>query len=193
VAWDGARLWVADTGNRRVLRFAGLPRHDGSAADLVLGQPDFEHRDENAGNVGAATLRWPHAVIVWQQQLCVADAGNNRVLLLGQRDALALDHNRGEYWPSAHSFNMPYGLALHGERLFVADTANSRLLRFDSPRVAEAQAVAGQAGFADKGDNRWQAAARDSLCWPYALTFAGDTAVVVDSGNNRVLLWDVAP
>jgi sugar lactone lactonase YvrE len=208
VAWDGARLWVADTGNRRVLRFSGLPRHDGSAADLVLGQPDFEHRDENAGNVGAATLRWPHAVIVWQQRLCVADAGNNRVLLwahdpdenfapsallFGQRDALALDHNRGEYWPSAHSFNMPYGLALHRDRLFVADTANSRLLRFDSPRVAEAQAVAGQAGFADKGDNRWQAAARDSLCWPYALTFAGDTAVVVDSGNNRVLLWDVAP
>jgi sugar lactone lactonase YvrE len=207
VFWDGARLWVADTGNRRVLRFTGLPQRHGEAADLVLGQPDFEHRDENAGGVGAATLRWPHAIARWQGRLCVADAGNNRVLMwlkdpsvsmtssdatLGQRDALALDHNRGEYWPSARAFNMPYGLAVHDDRLYVADTANSRLLRFDSPLVDEAQALAGQPGFADKGDNRWQAAARDSLCWPYAVAFAGDTAVIIDSGNNRVLLWDVA-
>jgi len=208
VFWDGARLWVADTGNRRVLRFDGLPQRHGVAADLVLGQPGFDRRDENAGGVSAATLRWPHAVVVWQGRLCVADAGNNRVLvwdrdpaanmaasdtILGQRDVQALDHNRGEYWPSARCFNMPYGLAVHDERLFVADTANSRLLRFDSPLVAEAQALAGQAGFADKGDNRWLPATRDSLCWPYAVSFAGDTAVVVDSGNNRVLLWELAP
>lgn len=207
VFWDGARLWVADTGNRRVLRFGGLPQHHGAAADLVLGQPDFEHRDENAGGVSAATLRWPHTVALWQGRLCVADAGNNRVLIwhadpaanmvpsdaiLGQRDVHALDHNRGEYWPSARSFNMPYGLAVHDERLFVADTANSRVLRFDSPFVDAAHALAGQPGFADKGDNRWHAATRDSLCWPYAVSFAGDTAVIVDSGNNRVLLWDVA-
>ncbi len=208
VHWDGARLWVADTGNRRVLRFDGLPQRHGAAADLVLGQPDFEHRDENAGGAGTATLRWPHAVAVWQARLCVADAGNNRVLIwnrdpvsnraaadliLGQRDGQSLDHNRGEYWPSARCFNMPYGLAVHGGRLFVADTANSRLLRFDDPEAADAQALAGQPGYADKGDNRWQAATRDSLCWPYGLAFAGDTAVVVDSGNNRVLLWDLQP
>ena len=208
VFWDGARLWVADTGNRRVLRFDGLPQKSGATADLVLGQPDFEHRDENAGGVSAATLRWPHAVMTWQGHLCVADAGNNRVLLwhhdpaenmtpsdaiLGQGDTQTLDHNRGEYWPSARCFNMPYGLAVHDERLFVADTANSRLLRFDRPLIGQAQALAGQPGFADKGDNRWLAATRDSLCWPYAISFAGDTAVIVDSGNNRVLLWDVLP
>jgi hypothetical protein len=207
VFWDGARLWVADTGNRRVLRFDGLPQRPGQAADLVLGQPDFEQRDENAGGVTQATMRWPHAVAVWQGHLCVADAGNNRLLLwaqdptrhmqradfiVGQDEIDALDHNRGEYWPSARSLNMPYGLAVHDDRLFVADTANSRLLRLDSPLVREAQAVAGQTSFADKGDNRWQAAARDSLCWPYALAMHGDTAIVVDSGNNRVLLWEVA-
>lgn len=206
VFWDGARLWVADTGNRRVLRFDGLPRRNGQAADLVLGQPDFTHRDENAGGVTQATMRWPHAVAIWQGYLCVADAGNNRLLLwcgdpagtmaradliIGQDEIDALDHNRGEYWPSARGLNMPYGLAVHGERLFVADTANSRVLRFDAPAEREARAVAGQASFADKGDNRWQMATRDSMCWPYAIAMHGDTAVVVDSGNNRVLLWDV--
>ena len=206
VFWDGARLWVADTGNRRVLRYDGLPRAHGQPADGVIGQPDFEHRDENAGRVSAGSLRWPHAVAFWQGRLCVADAGNNRVLMwaqepqgrmapcdtiLGQAGEQALDHNRGEYYPTARSFNMPYGLAVHGDRLFVADTANSRVLRFDSPLQPDAQALAGQPGFADKGDNRWQAAARDSLCWPYALAMQGETCVVVDSGNNRVLLWDV--
>ena len=42
-----------------------------------------------------------------------------------------------------------------------------------------------------KGAKRWLAATRDSLCWPYALAIAGDTAVVVGSGNSRLLLWDV--
>ena len=206
VFWDGARLWVADTGNRRVLRFDALPTRHGARADGVLGQRDFGERDENAGAAGAATLRWPHALARWHGGLVVADAGNNRVLrwqgdptgvlapagaVYGQADMQSLDHNRGAYWPSAASLNMPYGVAVRDGRLFVADTANSRLLRFDSPGIAEAQALAGQPGFADKGDNRWLPAARDSLCWPYAITFAGSTAVVVDSGNNRVLLWDL--
>lgn len=207
VFWDGARLWVADTGNRRVLRFDALPARDGQPANLVLGQPDFVHRDENAGGVTQATMRWPHALALWQGYLCVADAGNNRLLLwlgdpdsdmarsdliIGQGEIDALDHNRGEYFPSARSLNMPYGLAVHEDRLFVADTANSRVLRLDAPAEREARAVAGQASFVDKGDNRWQAATRDSLCWPYAIAIQGNTAIIVDSGNNRVLLWDVA-
>ena len=206
VYWDGACLWVADTGNRRILRWQGLPQASGQPADLVLGQPDFFHRDENAGRTGRASLRWPHALAHWRGSLCAADAGNNRVLLwqppplrnhapasalLGQADEQGVDHNRGEYWPSARSFNMPYGLAVHRGRLLVADTANSRILRFDA--APDAAAVAGQAAFADKGDNRWRPPARDSLCWPYALTVHEDTCLVADSGNNRVLLWDIAP
>ena len=57
---------------------------------------------------------------------------------------------------------------------------------------APATRLAGQHGFADKGDNRWQAAARDSLCWPYNVAASDDTAVIADSGNNRVLLWEAA-
>ena len=53
--------------------------------------------------------------------------------------------------------------------------------------------LAGQLRFSDKGDNRWRAAARDSLCWPYGVAASGDTAVIADSGNNRVLLWEAAP
>jgi hypothetical protein len=50
-----------------------------------------------------------------------------------------------------------------------------------------------QHGIADKGDNRWGTPQRDSLCWPYNVSASGDTLVVADSGNNRVLLWEAAP
>jgi len=34
--------------------------------------------------------------------------------------------------------------------------------------------------------------ARNAVCWPYAMTACGATAVVADTGNNRVLLWEMA-
>lgn len=206
VAWDGERLWVADTGNRRVLRWDRLPVRHGEPADGVLGQTDFRHRDENAGGAAtAASLRWPHAIAFPAGGLAVADAGNNRVMfwpqpptqdfqpcdaLLGQADASSVEHNRGHYLPDAASLNMPYGLASDGARLIVADTANSRLLawRLDALH-GSAQALAGQHDWQAKGDNRWQPASRDSVCWPYSVALHGDTALIADSGNNRVLLW----
>jgi hypothetical protein len=96
-----------------------------------------------------------------------------------------LDAIRGEH------LNMPYGVTGSGERLIVADTANSRLLGFDL-EGGEARWLAGQNSFNDKGENRWKFATRNSVCWPYAVAACGNTLVVADSGNNRVLLWDMA-
>jgi hypothetical protein len=212
VFWDGARLWVSDTGNRRVLVWDGLPRVNAQPADLVLGQNDFGVRDENGGTApNASSLRWPHALASWRGRLCVADAGNNRVLVwdrtpsrdnapadhvLGQGDALGVDHNQSRYWPDAATLNMPYGVTAIGDWLLVSDTANSRLLGWhvdDCATGSAARALAGQAAFSAKGDNRWQVAARDSVCWPYSVVAVGDDEVAVaDSGNNRVLLWRTA-
>ena len=225
VSWDGARLWVADTGNRRVLMWQGLPQRHGAAADLVLGQGDFEHRDENGGAApSAASMRWLHAISFPAGGLCVADAGNNRLMLwhgvpdannapcdvtVGQAGMLAVEHNQGSYYPDAACLNMPYGATVAGALLIVADTANSRLLawRIDALRQAtsragthadihagvNASALAAQADWNSKGDNRWLPAARDSVCWPYCVAMQGDdTLLVADSGNNRVLLWPLA-
>ena len=82
VHWDGARLWVADTGNRRVLMWHGVPMSNGCPADLVLGQRDFGTRDENGGGEPSlSSMRWPHDVTVWNGTLCVTDAGNNRIMI----------------------------------------------------------------------------------------------------------------
>ena len=80
--------------------------------------------------------------------------------------------------------------------LICADTANSRLIGFPVEELgmdAGATALAGQRGFAEKGDNRWRFATRDSLCWPFAVAACGDLLAIADTGNNRVLLWEAAP
>ncbi len=207
---DG-RLMVADTGNRRVLTWDGIPETNGAPAARVLGQADFTCRDENAGHsVGPAGMRWPHAIAATTSALMVADAGNNRVMVwrglpgadgapcdfvLGQTDFASQEHNRAAYHPDAAALNMPYGLAVCGDRLIVADTANSRLVGYSADDLgmgAAATHLAGQHGFCDKGDNRWAPAARDSLCWPYGVTACGGCVVIADSGNNRVSLWEAA-
>jgi hypothetical protein len=83
-------------------------------------------------------------------------------------------------------------MTVAGSWLVVADTANSRLIGWEDPNCetgAAATLLTGQPDFHAKGDNRWQPAVRDSLCWPYGLAVCGDTVLVCDSGNNRVALW----
>ena len=208
VAWQDGRFLVADSENRRVLIWNGLPTSNAQPADYVLGQSDFNCRDENAGGVpNAMSMRWPHGIAMWRGHLCVSDAGNNRIMIwkgipaangapcdyiLGQSDSLKVDHNQSLYWPRANALNMPYGIAVSNDWLLTADTANSRLLAWhidDLATNADARALVGQVNFHDKGDNRWQPPVADSLCWPYNIQIHGDVLSVADSGNNRVSLW----
>jgi hypothetical protein len=217
VHYHQGKLFVADTGNRRVLIWNQLPKENGQKADYVLGQRDFSTRDENAGgDPSAMSMRWPHAIAFWHDKLCVSDAGNNRILvweqcpsksgasadqILGQSDSSNVDFNQSLYWPRASSLNMPYGMTATGDWLIVADTANSRILawRPDQPNgsdhegsTADAAALFGQKDFHEKGDNRWQAVASNSLCWPYGVQAIDDLIVISDSGNNRVSIWRLA-
>ncbi|MBU48018.1 MAG: hypothetical protein CL920_04900 [Deltaproteobacteria bacterium] len=206
----GERLFVADTGNRRVLVWEQLPTQTGQPADYVLGQKTLDARSDNGGEEATAgSLRWPHDLAFCRDTFMVADAGNNRVLIwdtlpttsnppadrvLGQKDFTQLNHNQGQYWPTAASMNMPYAMDACEHTVIVADTANSRLLGWSWPLTssAEAQTLTGQPHFLTKGDNRWQSPERDSLCWPYGLQISGDTIVISDSGNHRILFWRFA-
>jgi hypothetical protein len=209
---DGT-FWVADTGNRRVLGWDGGIPAPGQRADLVLGQPDFVSRGENRdGPVAANSLRWPHAVASVGGTLFVADAGNHRVLgwrgdVAGDRPAdvvlgqpsftTAIELPYRPQGPRAMRF--PYGLATADETLLVADTSNNRVLCFDhveaildaEPVAPAATGVLGQPDLDANGENRWDRVLHDSLCWPYGLAVHGDRLAVADSGNNRVVLWEL--
>jgi len=216
VAVAGGRFYVADTGNRRVLGWSGgIPDSPDRPADLVLGQPGPQAREENRGEgAGPRSFRWPHDIAGTGDLLLVADAGNHRVLgwhphpeadrdadlVLGQPDF----HSTAEfpYGPQRPDrLRFPYAVSTGPDgdrpRLAVADTANNRVLLWhDLPRApgdgqaaGPADAVLGQPTFADGGENRWSAVAPDTLCWPYGIRLHGDLLAVADSGNNRVMIW----
>jgi hypothetical protein len=214
VFYDQGKLFVADTGNRRLLIWNQLPEENGQPADVVLGQSDMTFRDENGGsNPTASTMRWCHDITVWGDNLVVTDAGNNRVMIwegiptenntncqvvLGQKSFDLVEMNQGVYFPKANSLSMPYGVAATKDWLLVTDTANSRLLAWKKPQSilslqgADADLVIGQNNFHSKGENRdYGLPTRDSLNWSYGINVHNNTAIIADSGNNRVLLWNI--
>lgn len=204
----GERFYIADTGNRRVLGWDRFPS-PGQMPDLILGQSDAQSRSENRGGpVSARSFRWPHAIAGNDRMLFVADAGNHRVLgwdgrpecdrdadlVLGQRSfTTAIEWPYTTQGPAAMRF--PYSLALQGDRLAVADTANNRILFWNNVPCGgagiPADEVIGQTDFLGNGENRWKSIQRDTLCWPYGLALCEETLVVADSGNNRVTLWEL--
>ncbi len=208
VFYHQGKLFVADTGNRRVLVWNELPSENGQPADLVLGQPDMFSRNENGGGTASASsMRWCHDITFWGENLVVTDAGNNRVMLwegmptenntpcrivLGQKSFDFVELNQGVYFPNASSLSMPYGVDAFGDWLIVADTANSRLLgwnNFTSCGV-DASVLVGQNDFKSKSENgNFGLPKRNSVNWCYGINICGDTAVISDSGNNRILLW----
>ncbi len=208
VLYHQGKLFVSDTGNRRVLVWNELPEENGQPADLVLGQSNFNSRDENGGTSPTdSSMRWPHAIAIWQDNLIVADAGNNRIaiwdgiptenntpcqMVLGQSNFSDVELNQSNYFPSAKSLSMPYGVAVYRDWIVVTDSANSRLLgwRDITANGVPALALVGQTEFNSKSENgSYGMATRNSVCWPYGIQVCGNTAIVADSGNNRVLLW----
>ena len=172
LAVDAAgRLWVADTFNHRVLRFdSAASKANGAAADGVLGQPDFTSTCANRGGAAAAqdSLNTPRGVAVdTAGRLWVADFSNHRLLrfdnaatkanganadgVLGQANFTSASINRGS-GVNINTLNSPFGLTVgSGGRLWVADTNNNRVLRFNNAASkadgADADGVLGQANF----------------------------------------------
>jgi sugar lactone lactonase YvrE len=150
---DGAgRLWVADTNNHRVLRFDDAAAlGNGAAASGVLGQPDFI---SGSNGTTAQSTNTPVAVVVdGAGTLYLAEYFNHRVLIfknaaakangaaadgvIGQPDFTSNTGTRTE-----RKLAGPYGLALdEAGRLWVADSTNSRILRFSPDTSAAVPAV----------------------------------------------------
>jgi sugar lactone lactonase YvrE len=160
VACDNAgRLWVADWGNHRVLRFddaatkalanAANPLVNTAPADSVLGQTDFGLSDSNQGlgNATVATMNRPWKLEVDPAgNLWVSDTRNDRLLyfinpgtkangagadgLLG----VASFEVEGASGIAPGNFSRALGMVFDPTgALWVADHFHHRVLRFDTP------------------------------------------------------------
>jgi uncharacterized protein (TIGR03437 family) len=146
-------LFVADTGNGRVLRFPSpfeqtVPGGERRRANLVIGQRSFSERftDASRFNMGA-----PFGVaLTVERHLVVSDAQHNRVLLFRRPDGgdltngMAADRVFGQSdftstarGTGANRMSSPRHIALDtDDRLFVSDAGNNRIMIFDRVTTA---------------------------------------------------------
>ena len=201
----GGRLWVADQGNNRVLRFDHASRKpSGANADGVLGQSGFNSSGHATTQEG---MYIPDGVFVdGGGRLWVLEYANNRVLRFDHAASLPngapangvlgqLDFTHGLGAVSQSGLNQPYNLTVdaHG-RLWVADFGSSRVVRFDHaaslPNGANASAVLGQPDFTSFAGT----AARNGMNFPEGVTVDNSTGrlYVADGNNNRILVFNSA-
>jgi len=82
VTSNGNQLFVADTGNNRVLIWNTFPASSHAGANGVLGQADLTHTAANRGTgTDANTLAGPRGAQVYDGMLLVADTNNARELI----------------------------------------------------------------------------------------------------------------
>jgi len=210
-------LWVADTGNHRVIRFPSPIAGDGSDnADMIFGQADFVHNTANrSGSVGANTLYNPAGLTFDSDgSLWVSDATNNRIIrfpaplkgdgsdtadkVIGQADFTHGSANRGGSI-AANGFSGPRGITLAGDHYFISDLSNNRVLRFPAPLVGDdsdsADLVIGQADFTHGSANRGNLYPDStSLSWPFKPVFNGfDQIFIPEYNNSRVSVFNLFP
>src|SRR5208282_6053886 len=212
------RIYVADAYNSRVLGWKDVTAFtNGSAADLVIGQPDPYltacNSDTSGGNPTDDDLCNPYGVAVDAfGNLYVADSSNNRVLeyhtpfagcgsfpcvggaantVFGQAGFTSNTANNGGV--SKNSLNFPWGVAVDGNgHLYIADTSNHRVLEYNSPLTSStANAVFGQGGSFTSNTANNGGVSKNSLNYPYSVAVdAGGHVYVADTSNNRVLEYN---
>jgi uncharacterized protein (TIGR03437 family) len=215
---DTPHLYVADPYNNRVLGFRDVRKLvPGSAADIVIGQPDLSTAVCNypSGDILQPTqsnLCHPIGLLVDSNgNLYVADSSNGRVLRFptpfshqGNQQAdlvLGKPNFSTPYLTDANARNMyiPYGLTFAGPNtsvgLLVSDYALHRVLFFpftnggftSADNGAAATKVLGQPDFTTKA-----ASSSDTgMSFPHHLaTDTNGRPYVVDSGNGRVAIYD---
>ncbi len=221
--FSGSELFIADTGNNRVVVLPQTGNGFGPAT-RVLGQDQFNLNTINlvegrefdfvAGNSIAdagiiVDLRSdpPH--------LYVADTYNNRVLgfndlrkvkpgdradiVIGQPDFLRTPVNypsNDTNKPTASSLFNPTGLALDpAGNLYVSDSGNGRVLRFPRPFANPQSLPAADLVLGQSSfSSRITDASARTMAAPYGLAFAGTNALLVsDVKHNRVLYFAGRP
>ena len=201
---NNGRLWVADGGNNRVLRFDNAAtKTNGANADGVLGQADFI---SDTANTTQNAMDNPKSFAIDNNgTLWVVDNDNHRVLhfdnaatktnganadgVLGQADFTS----SGSATTQA-GMNAPYGVTVDSNgTLWVADNDNHRVLRFDNAATkangGNADGVLGQIDFTSS-DSVTSQAGMDN---PKGVTVdAAGRLYVLDDDNYRVTIFENA-
>lgn len=187
------------------LYFPVLNLVDGDSATLVIGQPDYVSNAANRGTTPTANSLSGVTGSLFQRNhtiLYIPDPGNNRILgfntvpdvldvganfVIGQAD---LTSAVSDITPSR--FNAPTGIYTTDTQLFVVDSGNNRVLMWDTvPNngSTDANRVIGWPDLLTPSSG----CSSSTLQNPVSVFVVSDKLVVLDQGNNRVLIWNSIP
>ncbi len=194
---SSGNLWVADSGNNRVLEFKP-PFSTNEVASVVLGQPNMF---SNACTTTPTGLCGPFGITFDPSgNLWIVDSGNSRVLeylssnlitgdgaanVLGEPD-LVTDNvcattPTGLCYPSGLAFD-PSG------NLWISDQDNNRVLEYFSSNLITGDGAANVLGEPDLVTNNGCTTTPTGLCYPVGLTFdPSGNLWISDTGNHRVV------
>ncbi|MBF0451183.1 MAG: hypothetical protein HQK75_10805, partial [Candidatus Magnetomorum sp.] len=164
------RLWIADKGNNRILRFDHVgQKENGDNADAVLGQSNYT---SNTSGTTQNTFNQPSGIVYDNAgNLFISDSGNNRILKFTNAALKSNGDNadnvlgQNDFTSSANAvsytnLDQPEGLGLDTfGHLYISDTANNRILIFENATSktdgASADYVLGQPTFTTANANQY--------------------------------------
>jgi len=152
----------------------------------------------------------PTAVATDGTRLVVADTNNNRVLIwntipttTGQNADLVLGQTSftsiGTPSTTQSTMKAPEGVWIQGNRLFVADTDNNRILiwnNFPTQNGQQADLVLGQPNFTTTQSESITVTPQttaSNMITPVGVSSDGVHLFVADLGQNRILIWNSIP
>ena len=190
IAAKGIKLYIADTSNHRIREvtigatpaattvrdFAGGGGTTGAAAMAASGTA-------NGARLTAARFNNPEGIAISGDMLYVADTGNHRIRAVNLTSGIVstiAGSTSGHQDGTSARFNVPTGIAVSGNTLYVVDKGNHRIRAIDLASKTVSTLAGSMAGTADGIG----AAAQFSK--PYDVAVSGNTLYVVDAASHRI-------
>ena len=168
----GDMLFISDGGNHRVLVWDQFPEEMGEPSNVVLGQEDFADCLENRGL--STTL-------------------DEMTSGLGDENLDGFTISKAE----EDTLSMPAGLSVIDGKLYVVDSGNQRVVRWNGIPSDDGEPptlVMGQDNLEENEANRQGLVGSGSLFFPTGICSGDDQHVfVADKDNHRILIWKKIP
>jgi hypothetical protein len=208
----GTQMFVADTGNHRVLVWNGIPTTNDTAPNFAIGQQDVDTVTFPSGSSAQNTLNSPRGLCASSNKLFVTESGNHRVSIYNlpitgnQPNAIAvlgqptyLD-NSSCAATSKGCFNQAWGCFYDevSDELFVTDRNNHRIIywqNFMTNFEAGPDPMDGGASDAKQFLGTWVFGSNDAtsacsatkLNTPIGVWADATNLWIADTGNKRVV------
>ena len=193
VTSDGTRLFVTDLGQNRVMIWNSIPTSTNQAADVIIGQPTVTSAVDNNAYTGNPATSSTDTTNKETPVMCTVSYGTDAA-------------NNPTYPPRcASTLSFPRFALSDGQRLYIADGGNDRILVFKSIPTQTGQAADVILGQPDaisdivsdstdtfRPDSNIGRSSADTIRTPTSLAWDGTNLYATDPFDRRVMVFTPA-